>query len=153
MGLEVHRYIHICGKHSRLREGNERIVRDLGDGGRFVADDVKQWRSSHRNTVVGNAEQVAAPVADVCTRLVDVCKRQGRSTSAHGRALVGQVACVVRHFRISFLVRGLWHRSDADSRERTLFIVVKRQAVKKKGELARDYVLLESGVLSVLCQT
>jgi hypothetical protein len=74
---------------------------------------------------------------------VDVCKRQGRSTSAHGRAFVGHVGCVARHFHISFVVRERRHRSDTNSRGRTLFIVQKRQALKKRGELTRNYMSLE----------
>ena len=61
MGLEVHRYIHICGKHSRLRERNERIVRDLGDGGRFVAAPLA---ARARERGISEAEAEASFAAD-----------------------------------------------------------------------------------------
>src|SRR5262249_24580947 len=81
--LEVDSEIKVRGNELGLGDRDVRIVADLGDGQRLGADDADQRRTAGDNAVLGYAEQVTAPVADVRAGLADRFERnRGAETLA-----------------------------------------------------------------------
>ena len=94
--LEADGAIQVRRDHLGLGQRDVRVVAELGHEQRLVADDVDERRTAGGHAVIRNAQQVAAPVADVATGLVDVFERENRTESSRA-FLGGAVASGIRH--------------------------------------------------------